>query len=200
VRFELPGNRPWDASRLPGSCWWGAYGGDGVVDYPLSVAKIFIERRTKAMYANAIAEIEPKPALLGALYAEAIDPDSDLRMPPPPAGAPVQNPIAEINGTLEPTEITGVMHPTWQYDGRRGLFAFKEVEEATSYDIYVSLHPTGEGATLLKSGIKQSGELVAGFLPETDNYAFIVWHDKKGAISKPSAPFKFMLHDEFAEK
>ena len=200
VRFELPGNRPWDASRLPGSCWWGAYGGDGVVDYPLSIEKIFIERRTKAMYANDIAEIEPKPALLGALYAEAIDPDSDLRMPPPPAGAPVQNPIAEINGTLDATEITGVTHPAWQYDGRRGHFAFKEMEGAKDYDIYVSLSPTGEGAILLKKGAMKSGELVTGFLPETDNYAFIVWHDAKGATSKPSAPFKFMLHDEFAEK
>ena len=74
------------------------------------------------------------------------------------------------------------------------------MEGAKDYDIYVSLSPTGEGAILLKKGAKKSGELVTGFLPETDNFAFIVWHDAKGATSKPSAPFKFMLHDEFAEK
>lgn len=30
--------------------------------------------------------------------------------------------------------------------------------------------------------------------------AFLVWHDAKGATSKPSAPFKFRLKDVFAEK
>ncbi len=74
------------------------------------------------------------------------------------------------------------------------------MEGAKDYDIYVSLSPTGEGAILLKKGVKASGELVNGFLADTDNYAFIVWHDAKGATSKPSAPFKFRLKDEFAEK
>ena len=199
VRFELPGNRPWDKSRLPGSCWWGAYGGDDCVDYPLTIEKVFIERRAKAMHVNDEVSIAPTPALLGHLYVEKVDPDSDLVMPLPPDDLPLQNPIAEIKGTLEPTEITDVTHPTWQYDGRRGHFAFREMPDAKEYDVYVSLHESGEGATLLKT-VKASGELVSGFLPETDNYAFIVWRDRKGAVSRPSAPFKFLLHDEFAEK
>ena len=199
VRFELPGNRPWDKSRLPGSCWWGAYGGDECVDYPLSIEKVFVERRAKAMHINDEVSIEPQPALLGHLYVEQIDPDSDLVMPPPPAGLPLQNPIAEMKGTLEPTEITAVTPPTWMYDGRRGHFAFREMEGAKEYDIYVGLHENGEGAALLKT-VKKSGELIAGFPAETDCYAFIVWRDRKGAVSKPSAPFKFLLHDEFAEK
>ncbi len=88
-------------------------------------------------------------------------------------------------------------HPEHQYDGTRGHFAFKEVEGAAAYDIYVSLKPTDEGAILLKT-VKASGELVNGFL--ADNYAFVVWRDGKGGVSRPSAPFKFRLKDEFAEK
>ncbi len=200
VRFELPGNRPWDKSRYAGSCWWGAYGGNDCVDYPLSLEKIYVERRTKAMHVNDVAVIDPKPALFGALYVEDMDDASDATMPAPPAGMALQNPIAEIDGTLEATEITGVTPPTWQYDGTRGHFAFKEMEGAKEYDIYVSISPTGEGAILLKKGAKASGELVSGFLADTDNYAFVVWRDGKGATSKPSAPFKFRLKDEFAEK
>ncbi len=200
VRFELPGNRPWDKSRLPGSCWWGSTGGDDCVDYPLSIEKIFIERRTKAMHVNDVVDIAPAPALFGALYAEGVEPASDLVMPAPPPDVKRQNPIAEIAGTLEPTAITGVTHPVHQYDGTRGHFAFAEMPGATGYDIYVSLSPTGEGAILLKKGVKASGELVSGFLADTDNYAFVVWHDGAGATSKPSAPFKFRLKDEFAEK
>ncbi len=200
VRFELPGNRPWDKSRYAGSCWWGATGGDDCVDYPLSVEKVIVERRKKAMYVNDVVEIDPKPVLLGSLYVEDMESGSDLAMPPPPSNIHLQNPIAEINGSLEATEVTGVTPPTWQYDGTRGHFAFKEMEGAKEYDIYVSLSPTGEGAILLKKGVKASGELVNGFLADTDNYAFVVWHDAKGATSKPSAPFKFRLKDEFAEK
>ena len=199
VRFELPGNRPWDKSRYAGSCWWGAYDGNDCVDYPLSLEKIYVERRTKAMYVNHVAEIAPKPVLFGALYVEGMDTGSAAEMPPPPAGLPLQNPIAEIDGTLPPAKITGVAPPTWQYDGTRGHFAFTEMPEAKEYDVYVSLSPTGEGAILLKT-VKASGELVNGFLADTDNYAFVVWRDAKGAVSKPSAPFKFRLKDEFAEK
>ena len=200
VRFPLPGNRPWDRSHLAGSCWWGASGGDSIVDYPLALEKIYVERRTKAMNLDDVAEIKPSPALFGDLYVENVRPASELAMPEPPADAPKQNPIAAIEGTLPPSEITGVTHPSHYYDGTRGHFAFTEMPDAKSYDIYVSLSPTGEGAILLKKGAKASGELVRGFLPNTDNYAFVVWHDAKGATSKPSAPFKFRLKDEFAEK
>ena len=45
-----------------------------------------------------------------------------------------------------------------------------------------------------------AGSSVKGFLAGRDHYAFIVWRNKKGEVSKPSKPFKFMLKDEFAEK
>ena len=199
VRFELPGSRPWDSSRYPGFCWWGSYGGDGIVDYPLSVEKIFVERRTRAMHLNDEVDVPRKAVRLGGLYVEQVEPEIALRMPVP-ENVKRQNPLAEINGVLEPTEITGVKHPVHYYDGTRGHFSFREVEGAASYDIYVSLSPTGDGAIRLGKGLKKSGELVKGFLAGRDNYAFIVWRDAKGALSNPSAAFKFRLNDEFAEK
>jgi hypothetical protein len=200
VRFELPGNRPWDGSRYPGSCWWGAYGGNGRVDYPLSLEKIYVERRSKAMHVNALVDVKPAPVSFGSLYVERIDPADGAAMPPPPKGVKRQNPLAEIAGTLPATEITGVTHPLHYYDGTRGHFAFKEMPEAAGYDIYVSLTPTGEGAILLGKNLKASGALVKGFLAGRDHYAFIVWRNRKGELSEPSKPFKFMLKDEFAEK
>ena len=200
VRFELPGNRPWDASRYPGSCWWGAYGGNGRVDYPLSLEKIYVERRPKAMHVNALVDVKITPVKFGSLYVERIEPAGGAKMSPPPKGVKRQNPLAEIVGTLPATEITGVTHPLHYYDGTRGHFAFGEMPEAAGYDIYVSLTPTGEGSILLGRNLKASGELVKGFLAGRDHYAFIVWRNKKGEVSKPSKPFKFMLKDEFAEK
>lgn len=200
IRFELPGNRPWDKSRFAGSCWWGAYGGDGVVDYPLAVEKVFVERRDRAMYVNDLVPADRSAILLGGLYVEDFEPESDLAMPPPPAERKRLNPIAEIVGTLPPTEITAVRQPTHYYDGTRGHFDFREMPEAAAYDVYVGLKDDGEGAILLKKGLKGSGMLVSGFLANTEHYGFVVWHDRKGATSRPSAPFKFKLKDEFAEK
>ena len=199
VRFELPGSRPWDLSRYPGNCWWGSYGGDGIVDYPLSVEKIYVERRAKAMHVNDVVKTKRAPVSFGSLYVEDVEPDSDLVMPCA-ENVKRQNPLAEIDGTLPPTEITAVKHPLHYYDGTRGHFSFREMEGAASYDVYVSLSPAGDGAILLKKGVKKSGELVTGFLAGRENYGFVVWRDAKGAVSKPSAPFKFLLNDEFAEK
>lgn len=199
VRFELPGSRPWDLSRYPGNCWWGSYGGDGIVDYPLSVEKIYVERRAKAMHVNDVVKTKRAPVSFGSLYVEDVEPDSDLAMPCA-ENVKRQNPLAEIDGTLPPTEITAVKHPLHYYDGTRGHFSFREMEGAASYDVYVSLSPAGDGAILLKKGVKKSGELVTGFLAGRENYGFVVWRDAKGAVSKPSAPFKFLLNDEFAEK
>ena len=199
VRMELPGNRPWDGSRYRGSQLWGASGGDKVVDYPLSVEKAFVERRKKLMYVNELVDADPSPIRLGALYVEGVEPASDLKMPVP-TDVKRRNPIAELKGTLPPTEITGVTQPVHYYDGTRGHFEFREVPGAVSYDVYVSLKPDGEGAIRLGKGLKASGALVKGFLANTEHYAFVVWHDANGAISRPSAPFKFLLKNNFAER
>lgn len=199
VRMELPGNRPWDASRYRGSQLWGTSGGDGVVDYPLCVEKMFVERRRKVMYVNGLVDADASPVLLGALYAEGIEPDSPMRMPPPPPFRRV-NPMRGLRGTLPPSEVTGVSEPAHYYDGTRGHFAFREMPGAASYDIYVSLNPEGDGAIRLGAKVPGSGALVKGFLPNVDNYAFVVWRNAKGEVSEPSAPFRFMLRNRFAER
>ena len=42
--------------------------------------------------------------------------------------------------------------------------------------------------------------MVDGFRPEIDFYLFIVYNDKDGKPSKPSAPFKIRLQDLFLQK
>ena len=71
LRFELPGNQPWDCYRDAGSSFWGCYGkGDGIVDLPLSLEKIIVERRTHLIKADALLPANPADVLLGDLFAE----------------------------------------------------------------------------------------------------------------------------------
>jgi hypothetical protein len=71
LTFELPGNAPYDCYREAGTSFWGPYGkGDAIVDLPLTLEKIIVERRT-----HVIAPTEQHPAsaddvLLGTLHAE----------------------------------------------------------------------------------------------------------------------------------
>ena len=207
IRFELPSNLPWDHFREMGTTWWGASGGDQVVDLPLSLEKIFIERRGKAMYVNSLETTDPAPVVLGKLYAEyespeTMKPQPDVNMPAPPVTAKAFNPIHELaeTATLPPTEITGVEQPDHYYDGTRGVFRFREMPGAAYYDIYLSQSPDGTNALKLGSRLRNSGVQVNGFLPDTDFYAFAVWYDRQGKHSKPSAGFKFKLQDNFGNK
>lgn len=200
VRMELPATLEWDGFRMPGCVWWGSYDGDGRVDYPLSVDKVIIERRAKAMYVNAIVEAPRESVLLGGLYVGDFLSDGSSRRPAPEKAFKPVNPFSELGDGPDPTEISAVRHPDHYYDGTRGHFDFREVPDAVSYEIYVSLSPSGDGAILLGNNVKKSGHLVRGFLANTDNYAFIVWRDKTGRRSRPSKPFRFRLKDEFANK
>ena len=207
VRFELPSNLPWDHYREMGSTWWGATGGDQVVDLPLAIERLHIERRPQAVYVDRLVPTVPAPVVLGALHAEYASADS-MRVPPAIAmpAAPVSdnpvNPIVELSAsaTLPATRIEKVTEPEHYYDGTRGHFHFKEVEQAKTYDIYLSLDPTGANAIKLGSGLKESGALVSGFLANTDFYAFVVYTDAEGRHSHPSPPFKLKLMDTFANK
>jgi len=203
----LPSNLPWDHFREMGTTWWGASGGDQVVDLPLSLEKVFIERRGKAMYVNSLETTDPAPVVLGKLYAEyespeMMKPQPDVNMPAPPVTAKMFNPIHELaeTATLPPTEITGVEQPDHYYDGTRGVFRFREMPGAAYYDIYLSQSPDGTNALKLGSRLRNSGVQVNGFLPDTDFYAFAVWYDRQGKHSKPSAGFKFKLQDNFGNK
>ena len=206
VRFELPSHLYWDRFRERGTTWWGSSEGDGFVDLPLSIEKIFVERRSKAMYLNDLVKVDDPSVTLGDLYVEYETPEDmngfDTRtMAAPPALNKAFNPIANMaNNPLPPTVIEKVSEPVYQYDGTRGNFHFKEVPEAVQYEIWLSRTPDGANALCLNDKIKKSGTLVKGFVADTDFYAFIVYRDKKGNWSKPSAPFKFNLQDKFAEK
>ncbi len=207
VRFELPSNLPWDNFREMGTTWWGATGGDRIVNLPLTLEKIFVERRAKAIYVNSLEPANPSPVILGNLYAEyespeMMKPQPTVQMPPPPVSAAPLNPIAELAGkaVLPPSEIIRVDPPDHYYDGTRGVFHFREMPQAAFYDVYLSRSPDGANALKLGSQLRKSGTTVNGFLPDTDFYAFVVWYNRKGQSSTPSKPFRFKLQDNFGNK
>jgi hypothetical protein len=71
LRFEMPGNQPWDCYRDMGTSFWGYYGkGDGIVDLPLTLEKIIVERRTHVIYLDELKPANPEDVLLGDLHAE----------------------------------------------------------------------------------------------------------------------------------
>lgn len=70
-RFEMPGNAAWDCYREAGTSFWGYYGqGDGIVDLPLSLEKIIVERRTHVIKVDELLLANPEDVLLADLYAE----------------------------------------------------------------------------------------------------------------------------------
>ena len=210
LRLALPGNLPYDSFRTAGSCWWGAYGGDGIVDYPLTVRRVYVERRPKTIYVNSLERVPNfAPVVLGDLYAEyasAADCDertvaeSRLRMAVDVRELSDPYAEAQAKGELAATEIEKVEHPQIQdVDGRKGLFFFREPEGAHHYELYLSLRPDMRGATMVKR-LKKSGERVDGLRPNATTYAFLVWYDGKGRPSRPSPIFSYELKDLFSNK
>lgn len=212
LRFELPVNSPYDSFRELGTTWWGHYGkGDGIVDLPLKLEKIFVERRTHAMYVNSPRPTRPDDVLLGDLYVEYESPAdktqeairlSRLRMPVP-AGAPkLENPIADMamSGVGAPTKITGIRLPDQHADGTQCYLDFQPVEDAKQYDVWVSPYASGDGALDLGRKWAKPGLLLRGMRPDTDFYIWVVYTDAKGKQSKPSAPLKIRLKDMFGMK
>ena len=191
-----------------GSTWWGAYDGDKVADLPLSIEKIYIERRPQAIYVNRLEPTDPAPVVFGRLFAEYASEERmqatppDITMPAPPAVAKPYNPIIDLEAaaTLPASAIEKVTEPEHYYDGTRGHFHFKEMPDAAKYDIYLSLSADGANAIKLGNALKESGALVRGFIANTDFYAFVVYYDKGGQHSHPSPAFKLNLKDTFANK
>jgi hypothetical protein len=71
LSFELCGYQPYDCFRDMGTSFWGYYGkGDGIVDYPLTLEKIIVERRTHVIYLDDLRPANPEDVLLADLYAE----------------------------------------------------------------------------------------------------------------------------------
>ncbi|MBI4028536.1 MAG: hypothetical protein HY360_26350 [Verrucomicrobia bacterium] len=76
LRFEMPGNEPWDCYRDAGTTFWGYYGkGDGIADLPLTLEKIILERRTHVIQADELKPANPEDVLIGELFAEYEKPE-----------------------------------------------------------------------------------------------------------------------------
>jgi hypothetical protein len=213
VTFPLPSNLPYDSYREKGSSWWGSYGGDGIVDLPLSLEKVIIERRPKAIVGNDLLPVKGDDVLLGDLnveYASAEDPSKEtvrqsaLRMPLPPAAdtSAMKNPIKEMqeSGVGAATTVLGVRDPEHEYDGTRCHVDFTPVPEAATYDIWVSAYADGRGALKLGRAVAESGRLIRGMRPDREFWVFVTYTDKDGKVSKPSAGLKFILKDRFGYK
>jgi hypothetical protein len=212
LRFELPGNAPYDAYREMGTSFWGHHcPGDGIVDYPLTLEKIIVERRTHVIAGTELVPAAADDVLLGALSAEyetAADRTPEavrlagLRMPLPAVSTELVNPLAKFiaTGVGEGPAIIKVSPPEREYDGRRCHVHFTPVKDAAGYDVWVSPYSDGRGAVQLGPNWTKSGQLLTGLSPNIDLYLFVVGFDGKGKFSKPSKAFKINLKDMFPIK
>jgi hypothetical protein len=211
LTFELPGNAPYDLYREAGTSFWGNYGGDMVVDLPLTLEKIVVERRTHVIHATEQRPAAPDDVLLGSLYAEYEKPAdrteeavrlSRLRMPVPDTPPELANPIRQLqeSGTAAGPEVTKVTAPEREYDGRRCHVHYAPAPGAKAYDVWVSTYPDGRGALLLGKDWTGPGQLLTGLSPNIDLYLFVVARDSAGKASKPGRAFKVNLKDMFPQK
>lgn len=211
LRFQLPSNMPYDNYREHGSSWWGSYGGDNVVDLPVKLEKVMIERRPKVVYAADLVPAKPDDVLLSDVYAEyasAADRTEEavrlsrVRMPMPPAPPTMANPIADAEkaGVGAATKALRVRDPEHQYDGTRCHVDFEPVADAKTYDVWVSPYPDGRGAMKLGTAWAKSGEMIQGLRPDITFYLFVTYTDAAGKVSKPSPPLAFTLKDRFGYK
>ncbi|MHB0940019.1 MAG: COG1470 family protein, partial [Armatimonadota bacterium] len=210
LRFEVPASAPFDSFRELGTSNWGSYAGDGIVDLPLKLEKIIIERRASVIYGNELVPAKTDDVLLGDLYAEyASSADatqeavrlSKLRMPVPKGVPTIENPIAELakTGAGAPTQVLKVQDPEHMYDGTRCHVFFTPVDGAKGYDIWVAPYEDGRGALKLGANVKP-GDLIQGLRPEMDFYVFVTYTDQDGKVSKPSTPLKIRLKSLFLYK
>ena len=211
-RFELPGHQPWDCYRDPGTSFWGNYGeGDGIVDLPLSLEKVIVERRTHVIKADDLIPANTADVLLADLFAEYATEAhrteqavrlSCLRMPQPIDAPALDNPLqklAEI-GVGAPTAITKILPPEREYDGTRCHLFFDPVAGAKSYDVWVSTYADGRGAVKLGTGWTQSGQLLTGLPANVALYLFVTYTGADDKPSKPSAAKRIVLKDDFPFK
>ena len=211
LRFELPSNAPWDNFRNLGFTNWGSDDVKARVVLPVALEKVFVERRNGVMYGTDFHRFEKDvPVLLGALRAEyATESDATdepvrlQRVQAPMAAASLLvNPIADMAkaNALEPGRVVAVKDPDTWFDGTRGVFTFEMPEEAVSADLWIAPYADGRGALKLGKGLKASPAQVGGFLAGQTFHAFLVWRDKAGNESRPSAPFAFRMEDHFAHQ
>jgi hypothetical protein len=97
-------------------------------------------------------------------------------------------------------KVLSVADPDTWFDGTRGVFAFELPEAAVSADLWIAPYADGRGALRLGRKLPVAGAEVRGFLAGQTFHAFVVWRDKDGNESKPSAPFTFQLEDKFGHQ
>lgn len=212
LRMEMPANSPYDQYREAGNTWWGPYSaGDGIIDLPLTLDRIVIERRTHVMYVDNPQPADRGDVLLGDLFAEYAHPEDAapeivrlhaLRMPVPKDVKGLGNPIAtlEANGTAPAIQIERITLPTQEADGTQCFVHFPAVPKAKQYDVWASPYQDGRGALQLGKAWKEPGRLIRGLRPDQDFYLFLVYVDADGKTSKPSAAFKIHLKNFFAQQ
>jgi len=214
VHFELPSHTAYDTFREYGMTWWRHAAGDGIVDLPLSIEKIIVERRTHILYVNDVQPITPADVLLSDLYAayedefhttEEVVRRNRIRMPLPEAPASLPNPIMRMAETnpLPATKLHKVTDPDWGYDGTRCHVHFDEVEGASQYQVWVAAHEDGRGAVLM-GRMSKTGQLLQRLRPATDFHLWVTYTDqgkgKEQKQSKPSNPLRINLVDAFGQK
>jgi hypothetical protein len=211
LTFELPANAPYDVFREAGTSFWGNYGGDMVVDLPLTLEKIIVERRTHVIHATEQLPAAADDVLLATLHVEYEKPAdktdeavrlSRLRMPVPAAPPELANPINQLAqaGAAPGPDVTKIDRPEREYDGRRCHVHFAPATGAKNYDLWVSTYADGRGAILLGKDWTAPGQLLTGLSPNTDLYLFVVAKDAAGKASKPGKGFKVNLKDMFPQK
>ncbi|MCE9562772.1 MAG: hypothetical protein K8U57_12065 [Planctomycetes bacterium] len=212
LRMELPANSGHDLFRERGTTWWGPYStGDGVVDLPLTLEKVVVERRTHVMYVNDPQPADRSDVLLGDLFAEYAaagdaTPEavrmSAVRMPVPKDVKGLGNPIATLTaeGTGPAVKVERITLPTQEADGTQCHVHFPAVEGARQYDVWASAYPDGRGALHLGKAWKAPGQLVRGLRPNQNFYLFVTYTDAAGKVSKPSPGYEVNLQDFFGMK
>ena len=209
VRFPLPGNYPYDAARELETTWWNHSAGDGIVDLPLRLEKVFVEARNEVPYLGRMQVVPDRTYKLAGLVAEyateehAAEPILEqyaMRMPPRTWSGPTDNPIARMaaENMGEAPAIKSFTEPLHFNDGR-GMVVHFEEKEGFKYALYLSRYADGRGADRLRGDYKD-GQLVRGFRTGVKMYLFLVATDADGKQSKPSAPYELMTEDKFREK
>ena len=182
-----------------------------VVDLPLTLEKIIVERRTHVIHATEQLPAAPDDVVLGSLHAEYEKAEdktdeamrlSRLRMPLPATPPELANPIRLMTeaGTTAGPEVTKITVPEREYDGRRCHVHFAPVAGTKTYDVWVSTYADGRGAILLGKDWAAPGQLLTGLSPNTDLYLFVVARDAAGKTSRPGKHFKVNLKDMFPQR
>lgn len=220
MEFPLPGTLPADNYREMDTVWWGHTDGDGIVDLPLRLTRVFIETRPEQIYADQMLPITDSAVEIDDLVAVYGSPEmmteepvkvqrsaARLFMPRSRGGKGIPNPISTLatDGVGAAPEIINFEPPAQQNDGTRVSVTVKQVPSAKQYKVWVSAYPDGKGAKAMATLDAPAGgaapELaIRGLKPSQKFYFYATYIDADGKESKPSKVRETVLKDEFPMK